>query len=100
MRSKYRDHNRSIKLWLVFLFSSISICSGQSIGSTVPQEIKLDHYYIFYLHGGIVQAQGPNAISEYYGPYKYQDILEAFKDQGYDVISEVRQKGTVEKGVC
>jgi len=89
--------DKSICSWIVFTLLSISFCSGQSINPTVPKEVTLNSKYIFYLHGGIVQAQGPNAVSEYYGPYKYLDILETFREEGYEVISEVRPKGTVEK---
>jgi len=52
--------------------------------------------HVFYLHGGIVQAQGENAVSDLFGPYKYKDILQELCDQGYNVISEVRPKDTRE----
>jgi hypothetical protein len=52
--------------------------------------------FLFYLHGGIVQEQGINAVSARFGAYKYQSIVDTLKRFGYHVISEVRPKGTVE----
>lgn len=60
--------------------------------------------YLFYLHGGIVQEQGANAVSKDFGRYEYHAILDSFKSQGFQVISEVRPRGTQEisyaKKVC
>jgi hypothetical protein len=53
-----------------------------------------DKYYVFYLHGKIVELQGLAANSPEHGPYKYLDILKALKDRGYVVLSEVRGKDT------
>ncbi len=48
--------------------------------------------YLIYLHGAIVQQQGPNAVSEQFGPYQYQLILDSLHSKGFEVISEVRPK--------
>ena len=47
-------------------------------------------------HGGIVQAQGEDAVSDLFGPYKYRDILNTLKQKGFWVISEVRPKESTE----
>ena len=52
--------------------------------------------YLFYLHGGIVQEQGPGAISPQFGPYQYFEILDTLRSFGFVVISEVRPKSTEE----
>jgi hypothetical protein len=64
----------------------------------LPKTIDAQAYYLFYLHGGIVQEMGPYAVSEQFGPYEYFPILAAFEAQGFEVISEPRDKGTVEAG--
>ncbi|MCP4899559.1 MAG: alpha/beta hydrolase [bacterium] len=53
-----------------------------------------DAHYLFYLHGKIVEDQGSNAVSERFGPYEYNAILEALREHGFEVISEVRPAGT------
>lgn len=53
-------------------------------------------HYLFYLHGKIVEDQGPNAVEiiNGYGAYEYNNILHAFSSAGFNVLSEVRQKNT------
>lgn len=51
--------------------------------------------YVFYLHGAILEEQGPKAISPRFGAYEYEDILNAFRKENFKVISEVRPQGTV-----
>ena len=63
-----------------------------SIHTSLPQSVDTAARYLFYLHGGIVQQQGAHAVSPHYGPYKYLDILDSLKAQGFYVISEVRPK--------
>ena len=50
--------------------------------------------YIFYLHGRIIEDLGIHAVSEKYGPYQYEAILESFEDAGFVVISEPRPRNT------
>ena len=50
--------------------------------------------YVFYLHGMIVEQQGAKAVSPDFGPYQYDEILEAFRKEHFTVISEVRAKNT------
>jgi len=52
--------------------------------------------YIFYLHGKIIENQGPEAIDKTngFGAYKYYDILDSLKKGGAVVISEARAKDT------
>lgn len=58
--------------------------------------IALSQNYIFYLHGKIVENQGPEAIDKVngYGEYRYYDILDSLKKNNTKVISEVRPKDT------
>jgi len=84
-----------------FLILSISIFPSllvvaQPNDGYLPKTITPDAKYLFYLHGGVVQQQGADAVSPYYGPYKYLDILDSLRNNGFKVISEVRPKGTDE----
>ena len=49
--------------------------------------------YLFYLHGRIIEVQGPEAVSPEFGPYAYQRVLETFADRGFVVVAEVREDG-------
>jgi hypothetical protein len=49
--------------------------------------------YLFYLHGRIIEVQGPEAVSPVFGRYEYQRILDAFADRGFVVVAEVRKDG-------
>jgi pimeloyl-ACP methyl ester carboxylesterase len=65
---------------------------GQSVTETLPEKIDPAEKYLFYLHGGVVQQQGVNAVSQHYGEYKFLDILDSLSHRGFNVISEVRPK--------
>jgi hypothetical protein len=49
--------------------------------------------HLFYLHGRIIEVQGPEAVSPQFGRYEYQRILEAFAGHGLTVVAEVRGDG-------
>jgi hypothetical protein len=59
-----------------------------------PESIDSTKYYLFYLHGKIIEDQGIPAVSPDYGEYEYQAILEKLSNYGYVVISEQRVKNT------
>jgi hypothetical protein len=50
-------------------------------------------HYLFYLHGRIIEVQGPEAVSPAFGRYEYQRILETFAARGFVVVAEVRSDG-------
>jgi hypothetical protein len=52
--------------------------------------------FLFYLHGQIVEDQGANAIDSAngYGAYQYAEILDAFRKEGFIVLSEIRKSNT------
>jgi hypothetical protein len=58
--------------------------------------ISFSQGIIFYLHGKIVEDQGIPAIDtlQGYGTYQYEDILDAFRQKKFTVISEVRERAT------
>ena len=49
---------------------------------------------IFYLHGRIVEDEGPRPVHERFGLYDYPAIVEALGANGATVVSEVRESGT------
>jgi hypothetical protein len=49
---------------------------------------------VFYLHGRIVEDEGPRPVHERFGLYDYPAIVEALGANGTTVVSEVRQSGT------
>jgi hypothetical protein len=65
-----------------------------SLFKEVPDKIDPHAYYLFYLHGRIIEEQGPRPTSPQHGVYEYQEILDAFASRGFTVISEARPKGT------
>lgn len=59
----------------------------------VPPKINREARYLFYLHGRIVE-QGRRPTHPLYGVYEYDQILDAFKQKDFVVISEQRKKDT------
>lgn len=49
---------------------------------------------IFYLHGRIVEDEGPRPVHERFGLYDYPAIVDALGADGATVVSEVRESGT------
>lgn len=66
--------------------------------NTIPNEIDPDRYYLFYLHGQIVEGSDGHPIHPDYGTYRYPEILESLSDEGFYVISEIRRKNTDPSG--
>jgi hypothetical protein len=56
--------------------------------------------HIFYLHGMIVEIQGVNAVSETFGEYRYNNIIEALKNTSAMVHHEVRTQQTDYNTFC
>ena len=71
-----------------FLFA-ICTANGQAIRANVLNDIDTSKIYLFYLHGQITIEKG-RGISQYFGVYEYQSILDTFSSYGYKVISEPR----------
>lgn len=51
--------------------------------------------YIYYLHGRIIEEEGPTPTHAKFGLYDYPAIVEALGSRGATVISEVRPSGTM-----
>lgn len=57
-----------------------------------PESVDSTKYYLFYLHGKIIEDQGIPAVSPDYGEYEYKAILEKLSRYGFVVVSEQRVK--------
>lgn len=96
--------NRFIKLLLPLAVSFI--CWSQNIAqpnadsgrnqavvlSGVPQKIDTKARYLLYVSGYIVEAGNTRPTSPKFGVYEYEQILDAFKQSGFVVISEARKQ--------
>ncbi len=70
---------------LFFLITSIIFLSCKT-------NIQNQKKYIFYLHGRIIEIQGKNAVSEEFGGYEFDKIVNALKVENSEVIAEVRNE--------
>ncbi len=52
-----------------------------------PQKIKK---HIFYLHSNIIELQGPNAYSEQFGAYEFEEIIAAFSAPNHIIYADIR----------
>ena len=50
--------------------------------------------FVIYLHGRIVEDQGPAAVSPTFGAYQYQTIVDSLGSGGAVVLSSIRATGT------
>lgn len=86
----------------LMLFAFVLVGCGQSKQISPSNEenqiIKYkqsDKKYLYYLHGKIIEDLGAeNAVSERFGRYRYAEILQRFKNEGFEVISEARERDT------
>lgn len=79
-------------LFLVVAFAA-GLC-GQVDGAEPPDP---ERHYVIYLHGGIVTGSDGRPVSPRFGPYEYRAILRRFEQDGFVVLSEIRQDdGNVE----
>lgn len=77
---------RTTALFLCMLSSSL--LAGCSNAPPVSKPV------LIYLHGRIIEDMGRNAVSERFGPYRFDEILRRFEEEGFRVQSEVRKRGT------
>lgn len=74
----------SFFLLCTLLLTTISYAEAPSYG--MPATINPSAKYLFFFHNFYVETKGPD------GDCKYYDILKAFSDKGFVVISELRPK--------
>jgi dienelactone hydrolase len=63
-----------------------------SVGSTTGAQPPAAPVVI-YLHGRIIEEQGPDAVSPEFGAYGYHAILDSLRAGGLQVVSDLRPRG-------
>ena len=83
--------NRSINVafFCLMVFAMLafilpSSCYAEKSSYGMPSVINTSAKYLFFFHNYYVETKGTD------GDCKYYDILKAFKDKGFTVISEIR----------
>ncbi|MEJ0102726.1 MAG: hypothetical protein WDO19_09315 [Bacteroidota bacterium] len=87
---------RPVQSFVLFFFLYISSSYGQIVSPSVPKTPGKNAKFLFYQHGAVVTELGNNAINQSvpeWGPYEYLNILDSLRSRGFNVISEIRQKG-------
>lgn len=82
---------RNLSMIMVFF---ISVLQAQTIYKDIPPELDSSKSYIFYLHGRIIEVQGIRPVSDKYGVYEYEKIVQTIASKGFIVISEARPADT------
>jgi hypothetical protein len=65
-----------------------------AVYSEIPKRLDLGTRYVIYLHGRIIEDQGPRPTHETWGVYEYRKILDTLAAAGFAVISEQRRPAT------
>lgn len=74
-----------LALWaLITLIPAPMVISAQ-VSPAIPRDIDTSSTYLFFLHNYYVEVKGPD------GDCKYHDLLKAFTDDAFVVISEIRK---------
>jgi hypothetical protein len=81
-----------ISAFLLLLTPAVIAQSGPILDK-VPEHPDRGARYVIYLHGRIIEDQGPRPTHERWGVYEYRKILETLAPAG-TVISEQRRSGT------
>lgn len=81
---------------LVFFTSTTSAATVPrgTVHPSLPERLDSAARYVIYLHGRIIEDQGPRPTHEQWGTYEYQRILETLSAGGVTVISEQRPPAT------
>lgn len=87
-------------LWVI-IFGAICLGLGcatisrhSNVHGGLPVRIDPGAKYLIYLHGRIVELQGPQAYHPHHGSYDFNGIVEKFARRGLTVIAEVRSSLT------
>jgi hypothetical protein len=76
-----------------FLYTELPLQAG-TVYTKVSEvkNVSPSQYFLFYLHGKIIEDKGPEAVHPVFGRYDYHTITKTLADKGFVVISEVRSK--------
>lgn len=75
-----------------------NVIMATNVMTSPPKNPVKGEKYLFFLHNINVEIDGPDSWSEHFGKYNaYTEIVNNFASQNYNIISEVRSKGTIPK---
>lgn len=80
-------------LGALLAFSLLAAQPG-TVHDGIPKRLDPGTRYVIYLHGRIIEDQGPRPTHETWGIYEYRKILDTLAAPGFTVISEQRRSGT------
>lgn len=83
-----------IVLALHVLIAPAAMAKGGTILSGLPKRPDAGARYVIYLHGRIIEDQGPRPTHPENGVYEYRQILETLAAGGATVVSEQRRPAT------
>ncbi|MEN8223107.1 MAG: hypothetical protein ABFR36_07585 [Acidobacteriota bacterium] len=83
-----------ISVLLVFMILPVFDSGLFASLSKPPEDPDRSGFYLFYLHGLIIENGGKRAHHLVHGYYEYEEILKVLKNRGFVVISEARKRGT------
>jgi len=85
-------------LRLVLLLASLALAAAEEAAATVLTDVPArpdpQARYLIFLHGKIVEDEGPRPTHPAFGVYEYATILDVLAARGLAVISEQRPAGT------
>lgn len=92
----YAIRSKSVhkRLFLTILLALVSSAASAAVVDALPTEFSADKYYIFYIHGRIIESEGPDARSPRFGDYEYREIVSALDRPNHVVIAELRSGDT------
>ena len=79
---------------LLLCCACVGKVAGQPSAHSYRQPIDKVSRYLIYLPGYIVNANNKRPVSNKWGVYEYEQILETFRKSGFKVISEARTQTT------
>lgn len=92
----YRVWSASIRMRLLvtFLLVLASSAASAEVVDAVPSRFSPDKYYLFYIHGRIIESEGLDASSPRFGDYEYREIVSALDRPNHVVVADVRSGDT------
>lgn len=82
------------KITFVIWLCSLLQLSAQAPAKKPGRPADDGQRYILFLHNKFIEESGPEASHPEYGRTEYAETVQAFKQEGFTVMSEVRKKDT------
>lgn len=86
-----RIHLSARLIGVALAAAAVGACTSTSADN--DNSDPADAHHLIYLHGRIIEDQGLPAISPRYGEYRFQEIVDTFRNEGFVVHAEIRKAG-------